>query len=707
MTDTHIKIKPVTPRVQYTGNGSTTTFPYSFAIFDETDMVVYVDDDIIESGYTVIGAGETDGGTVVFDTAPASGKKITLLRNVPIERITDFQEGGTFRPKNINDELDRQTAFVQQVQEKIDRAVIVGPTSSVDPEEVLTQVQRVYGSIDNVDKVADDIENVNLDATYIAEINTVSTAVDEIRNISNYTSDIRTVSYNISNVNAVAGNATNINAVNANKANINAVAGNATNINAVNANKTNIDTVAGDKTNIDTVAGNITKVNAVAGNTTNINAVAGNATNINAVNANKTNIDTCATNIAAIQDAPNQAQAAADSAALAKQYADDKINQNHISNCITEIPQDIKLELNNGKLTLKAGSKVYVPNGSGTFNAVTIAQDISRSAFGTDTGNNRYIFPVYSNGVITGMSWGSLTNVSSGITPPTSGTFYNTSTNYINNYSGGSVVDQRGFPIGMITLSSGTPTSIDQVFNGFGFIGSTIFALPGVKGLIPNGRNDDGTLKNIEVSVPSVKLLTLQPSITLNGNGRFLLNSTWITSRLGSYDEVNNYVLATNGDKLSSVVIAENCTVTAGVINKFNSKTAFHAVDYNDISDMQSAYLSNIAQGNYKTITNLFSGPTSSAQNITLSQDYTNFDALLVCGAAGDNYISRNSTNIITIDELNRRIANSSVISGSTGSWTLYASATDYWCCASTSTTTSLVVLGANCKIVAIYGIRF
>jgi len=40
MTDTHIKIKPVTPRVQYTANGSTTVFPYSFAIFDDSDMVV-------------------------------------------------------------------------------------------------------------------------------------------------------------------------------------------------------------------------------------------------------------------------------------------------------------------------------------------------------------------------------------------------------------------------------------------------------------------------------------------------------------------------------------------------------------------------------------------------------------------------------------------------------------------------------------------
>ena len=49
---------------------------------------------------------------------------------------------------------------------------------------------------------------------------------------------------------------------------------------------------------------------------------------------------------------------------------------NYTTNRILEIPQDIKLELNNGTLTLKAGSKVYVPNGPGVFDAVTVANDI-------------------------------------------------------------------------------------------------------------------------------------------------------------------------------------------------------------------------------------------------------------------------------------------------------------------------------------------
>jgi hypothetical protein len=59
------------------------------------------------------------------------------------------------------------------------------------------------------------------------------------------------------------------------------------------------------------------------------------------------------------------------------------LNKTQVTNCITEIPQDIKLELANGVLTLKAGSKVYVPNGfeqDGTtpkFDVVTIENDLS------------------------------------------------------------------------------------------------------------------------------------------------------------------------------------------------------------------------------------------------------------------------------------------------------------------------------------------
>ena len=38
-------------------------------------------------------------------------------------------------------------------------------------------------------------------------------------------------------------------------------------------------------------------------------------------------------------------------------------SKSQITNCLLEVPQRIKLELNDGVLTLKAGSQVIVPNG--------------------------------------------------------------------------------------------------------------------------------------------------------------------------------------------------------------------------------------------------------------------------------------------------------------------------------------------------------
>jgi hypothetical protein len=53
------------------------------------------------------------------------------------------------------------------------------------------------------------------------------------------------------------------------------------------------------------------------------------------------------------------------------------LNKNQITNCLLEVPQNIKLELNNGTLTLKKGSKVVVPNGAGVFEELTTSNDLT------------------------------------------------------------------------------------------------------------------------------------------------------------------------------------------------------------------------------------------------------------------------------------------------------------------------------------------
>lgn len=111
----HIKMPDVVPLVRYLANGAQVEFVYPFPIFASEDLAVYLDGAPQVFGYTIENAGETDGGTVTFDTAPASGRIVLLARRMRIERVTDFIEGGDFSAQAINTELDVLTAGLQQV----------------------------------------------------------------------------------------------------------------------------------------------------------------------------------------------------------------------------------------------------------------------------------------------------------------------------------------------------------------------------------------------------------------------------------------------------------------------------------------------------------------------------------------------------------------------------------------------------------------
>lgn len=242
----------------------------------------------------------------------------------------------------------------------------------------------------------------------------------------------------------------------------------------------------------------------------------------------------------------------------------------NVSNCITEILQDIKLELNNGVLTLKAGSKVYVPNGAGVFDEIVINSDKTASI----SSFSGFVFYRSDNNSLHLESL----QPTSGTTPPSGdGTWYDTNANKIKRYENSSFVyDGISFPL--CKCSSG---SIDQVFNGFGYIGSTVFALPGVVGLAPDGFNNvDGVFNSNIKSVSNVL------TYTLSGTHNFTLACTGsaIGAYFYSYDARTNQVIRTdtgvpyNGDRF----IYGNVSVENGKIASFNTKTVFHAADDND-----------------------------------------------------------------------------------------------------------------------------
>ncbi len=115
MTEEHIQMPDIEPVIRYNADGVTLTYSYPFPIFKNEDIVVYFDGARQYSGFEVSGAGQTEGGTITFDIAPANGIIITLMRKLSIGRVTDFMEGGSLSAKALNNELDYLMASLQQI----------------------------------------------------------------------------------------------------------------------------------------------------------------------------------------------------------------------------------------------------------------------------------------------------------------------------------------------------------------------------------------------------------------------------------------------------------------------------------------------------------------------------------------------------------------------------------------------------------------
>ena len=256
---------------------------------------------------------------------------------------------------------------------------------------------------------------------------------------------------------------------------------------------------------------------------------------------------------------------------------------NEKTNCLTKIPQDIKVELSEeGVLILKSGSKIYVPNGfeedttTQKFDIINIQEDISMSAIG-DIENSAVYLNIESNSLV----YRSFDSLSSGTTDPQtpSTCYYNTETNKILDTSSAGVQSQVSLPIAQVVASGGKFTEIKQIFNGFGYIGSTIFALPGVEGLIPNGRNEDGSLNNIKFITSNIIIGNLVGTY----DGYLVLSSSIIagwSSVNGKYDFEEN--INTFKNIKNNVAIIGILSSTNGSVTSLSPKNVFQPIDRND-----------------------------------------------------------------------------------------------------------------------------
>ena len=135
-----------TPYVQYVSGASQVAFPYPFEITQDSDLVCLVNgvQQATDSTYTLTGQGATGGGTLTFNLGQTAGTIVTLYRNIPIARITQLSQNGTFFSANFNNEYNRIYLILQQLQQSLlpggnqAFALMVPNTNNPAPTTLLT-----------------------------------------------------------------------------------------------------------------------------------------------------------------------------------------------------------------------------------------------------------------------------------------------------------------------------------------------------------------------------------------------------------------------------------------------------------------------------------------------------------------------------------------------------------------------------------------
>lgn len=212
-------------------------------------------------------------------------------------------------------------------------------------------------------------------------------------------------------------------------------------------------------------------------------------------------------------------------------------NSTAVTNAITGWNEDIKIEwnaANPNKVTVKAGSKFYVPNGldsTGTpdFKTIVTENDLQWTAWN----DSDYLVCYYvdDDGTLSGENF---VNTLSGSSKPASSPrgeyflWWDTANNVIQRFSdnGSTVIHNRcSLPLFVFKGGNNVFSAPFRVFNGYGVCGSTYFTLPGLKLSLAMGHNDDGSVKNYEVTNKFVYFFTRTWTTNASSNSTVVISA--------------------------------------------------------------------------------------------------------------------------------------------------------------------------------------
>ncbi len=132
-------VSTTTNKVVYIGNGIATSFAIPFPFLEKEHLKVR---QLLNDVQTERTDWTVSGGNMVFETAPADGAQIVIMREVPLTQETDYRENEILPAETLERNFDNLTMQVQQLKEQADRAVTVDIFDDTDAASLIPSIRQ-------------------------------------------------------------------------------------------------------------------------------------------------------------------------------------------------------------------------------------------------------------------------------------------------------------------------------------------------------------------------------------------------------------------------------------------------------------------------------------------------------------------------------------------------------------------------------------
>ena len=165
----------------YTGDGSTTTFYFTFPFFGTNDVKVSVggatqtSDDFAIYPNTSPAPADTPytGGRIEFSVAPSSGATVKIWRDIALERHIDYQPTAQPQSHQLNQDVNQCIEILKELAETLTNIVSLANVPTLnDLLSDLTDIQTTLGTLATASSVTTLSNTVGGHTTSISNLNT-------------------------------------------------------------------------------------------------------------------------------------------------------------------------------------------------------------------------------------------------------------------------------------------------------------------------------------------------------------------------------------------------------------------------------------------------------------------------------------------------------------------------------------------------------